>query len=447
MIEQANRDVDSFFLLGTYPTPPNIACAKVGSEAGIPIVTAGAAGVVVYEQRLRNIFGVMSPARGFLNNTLDMMLASEVSTSEVPSQPGHVSIPIPRNQKPNTFVFITSDDFGAIQDAITTSRYGKLEYGIDAESTLVAMKGEVIPGLKPASFKIDGLNQFRIVQQAGPPSSNPSDPGGTHNNPLIAYVHPESKEAADAIGKEFPKLLGMLDQFSKNNQAIDVISLTGHMPQGIAFVEAGAKVWPSPRNATYPKGIIMSVGPGNPAFTNDPRVGANARNLIGASVWSSRQRHYGHDEFIESQSFHDKFLAKFHREPSYLTAGAVVCGIVYEEAFRRAQTIEPKLVRDALQSISDSRVHHENFMAKGPIDLFYSRIDFRFDRDPKGVQGLNDKRPMGTVQLREVDGKISEVVIWPASLAQRSEQLVWPFPGFTAPNSKTRSLRVEEWKY
>lgn len=412
LIGDAEGDKVPLFFLGTYPTPPNIAAAAIAKEKKLPFVTAGAAGVVVYRQgqgmpSLDNIFGVMSPARGFLNGTMDMMLAD---TGVLPDD----------ETAPTTGVFITSDDFGAFQDAVTTARHVLGNY----RDEFSILDPEAING---------GFKAFRVEEI---PSEN-----HIPSFSLITYEHPETNAEIDLVQSEFPRLLRLIQEKLEP----ELVALTAHMPQAIDFAEAAAQVWPT-GSASIPKAIVLSVGPGNPSFSQQlARRGVSPENVLGASVWSPNQRQYGHDEFIESQTFREKFEAKFHKPPSYLTAGAVVCGLVYEEAFRRTKSISPEHVRTALQSISD---HAENSEAKGSIELFYSRIDFRDDAE---IRGLNDKRPLGTIQLQGAGERIHDVVLWPKSLRQDGRRLVYPFPGFKSTGSRSRLLspeqEVEQWKY
>jgi hypothetical protein len=104
------------------------------------------------------------------------------------------------------------------------------------------------------------------------------------------------------------------------------------------------------------------------------------------------------------------------REPSYLSAGATTCGLVYEEAFRRAGSIDREAVRLALTLTN--------------IDTFYSHIQF-------DCRGLNNDRPLVTIQLRKTGDEIRHVPLWPWNLAG-GNRAVWPFrwagPGGTAPS-------------
>ena len=413
MLDEAQRDKVPIFFLGTYPTPPNIPSGRVADNATIPFVTAGAAGVVVYEQaskrpQFSNVFGVMSPARGFLNGTVDMMFSENNMLPDGESPP-------------RSGVLITSDDFGAHQDAITTGRH------------LLQHYGDVF-----RIEEVDSLDEFEAFRLETIKATNE-----TPEFQLLVYTHPENNEQIEAVRTEFPSLLKLVSDKAQP----ELVALTAHMPQAIDFTIAAAPIWKT-GTTRIPKAIVLSVGPGNPYYVQQlHRKNVSPEHLLGASVWSSNQRQFGHDEFIEPKSFRDKFEARFHKNPSYLTAGAVTSGLVYEEAFRRAGTIESAAVRNALQSISD---HPANQLAAGSIELFYSRIDFR---DDDQIRGLNDRRPLGTIQLQSRDGSPLEedIVLWPASLAQPNVRLIYPFPGFAAPANpagfRAIDSSADQWKY
>jgi ABC-type branched-subunit amino acid transport system substrate-binding protein len=89
------------YLLGTYPSPPNLHCGKIANERGIPLVTASGAAEVIYDQGYKFVFGIMSSARAFLEGTLRKVLTL--------------------NPKPNTITFLSCDDPAASQDAKTTA--------------------------------------------------------------------------------------------------------------------------------------------------------------------------------------------------------------------------------------------------------------------------------------------------------------------------------------
>lgn len=413
MVDEARRDNVPIFFFGTYPTPPNIPSGRVADNSGIPFVTAGAAGVVVYEQsserpRFSSVFGVMSPARGFLNGTMDMMFSSDnvLPKGESP----------PRNG-----LLITSDDPGAYQDAVTTGKHLLQNYG--------------------KSFRLEGsgnLGEFKAFRLETIVATSESP-----EFPLLVYTHPETPEQIESIRTEFPSLLKMVTEETRP----ELVAMTAHLPQAIDFTMAAAGVW-TKSAAKKPKAIVLSVGPGNPSFVQQlHKRGIEPENILGASVWSSNQNQFGHDEFIDSKSFREKFEARFHKNPSYLTAGAVASGLVYQEAFRRAGTIESTTVRDALQSISD---HPANQLAAGSIELFYSRIDFR---DDGHIRGLNDQRPLGTIQLQKREGSSLEedIVLWPDSLSQPNAKLVYPFPGFVEPKNpagfNATDSSADQWKY
>jgi hypothetical protein len=135
------------------------------------------------------------------------------------------------------------------------------------------------------------------------------------------------------------------------------------------------------------------------------KLGPKAENMMGAAMWTYSQHSIGHDRFLTPARYAEAFRDRFVREPSYLAAGATTCGFVYEEAFRRANSIDPGAVRKALTN--------------GELDTFYSHIKL-------DGRGLNNDRPLITIQLRKTGDEIRHVPLWPANLSG-GNRAVWPF--------------------
>src|SRR5205807_7319665 len=104
---------------------------------------------------------------------------------------------------------------------------------------------------------------------------------------------------------------------------------------------------------------------------------------------------------ITPGEFARAFLERFSMKASYFSAGGYACGLVLEEALRRAGTLDSDRVRDEISSLS--------------INTFFAHVEF--DR-----RGLNDTKPMYTIQLRAKGEEFDEVILWPPQGA------VWPRP-------------------
>jgi len=276
-------------------------------------------------QGFRYMFGIMSPARGFLNESVAMTLQLD--------------------PRPKTIAFIACKDAASFQDARTTAQFA------------------LAKGLRLLTPKTMGLEV--------------ADPG------LLVYDH---------NNQNFDKYVDALKELNP-----DLIAHTGHVQEAIPFVEAAY------RHGLKPKAFLFSVGPAMPLFVE--KLGHKAENMIGAAMWTYSQISIGHDRFLTHALYQEAFRDRFVRESSYLAAGATACGLVYEEAFRRANSIGPEAVRMALTQVD--------------MDTFYSHI--RFDG-----RGLNNDRPLITIQLRQIGDEIRHVPLWPANLAGGNHAM-WPF--------------------
>ena len=317
------------FLLGTYPSPPNLFCARSAASAGIPVVTASGAANVIYEQELKNVFGIMSPANGFLVPTLQW-LASSVSP------------------RPRTLMFCACRDPAALGDARTT---------IEAARTM----------------------GFEIITPEN--SGFPIDPSGA------------------AV---FPHLTTQFGPYITAAQAAhpDVLIQTGHLPESVALVKEAA------RQNFVPMGMIFSVGPALWGFVD--QLGSLAQHMIGAAMWSSMQQSCGQDPFVLPSEFAKAFFSRYSMKASYLAAGAYACGLLYQHCLRLAQSADPAAVIQEL--------------ARVDLDYFYSHIEFN-------SHGLNERRPVITIQLRKLADGYAHVPLWPPEITGGTEP-VWPFPGW-----------------
>lgn len=326
------------FLVGTYPSPPNLHCGRVANERKIPFITASGAAGVIYSQGFDYVFGIMTAARGFLNDSFRMF-----STLTDP---------------PKSVMFISCKDPAARQDATTTAEF--------VRNTL----------------------RLQVIQ---PPSE--SAESDTPDVWLYDHLNSDFGKYVDAAVQHRP----------------DVLAITGHLPESVAVVKAVQRV-------NYaPKALLFSVGPAIPQFAE--QLGAQAEHMSGAAMWSSVQQSYGHDRFVRPEIFAQAFTDRYSRSPAYLAAGAMACGITFEEAFRRADSLNAAAVIQAL--------HASEF----GFESFYSRIEFN-------EQGLNEKRPLVTIQLRMMDGAMRHILLWPRHLAAGAK-MVWPFPGWDQTGEKT----------
>ncbi|WP_298898180.1 ABC transporter substrate-binding protein [uncultured Psychroserpens sp.] len=321
------------FMLGNYPSPPNLHAGKIANQHKVPYITASGAAGIIYEQGHDYVFGIMSSAKAFLEGTFQFL-------SQIDSPPKSV-------------LFLSCVDPAALQDARTTASIADNEHGL-----------EIVLPKNTENLDIDS------------------------EQPIIKFEHNQ---------QDFSSIITALASVS-----VDVISITGHLSESVAFIEQASK------QNINPKSFVFSVGPAIPEFSI--RLKDKAINMIGTAMWSSVQESYGHDRFITPKDFEMAFFKRYSKKPSYLAAGAVACGNVYEEAFRRANSINGT---DIILTLKQP-----DFI----MESFYSKIEFN-------KNGLNSKRPLITIQLRKIDGNLVHIPLWPKSLANKYK-IVYPFPGW-----------------
>jgi branched-chain amino acid transport system substrate-binding protein len=319
------------FLFGTYPSPPNLYSACAAASKGIPLVTASGAANMIYEKGLDNVFGIMSPANGFLVPTLQW-LASGLT-------------PVPK-----TLTVCACDDPAALGDALTTIEAAK-RIGFD------------IVVLENTGFRTDASGAAVF----------------THLNDQFGQFVAAARSARP-----------------------DVLIQTGHLKESVALVREAAA-----QNFT-PMGLIFSVGPALWGFSE--QLKSLAQNMIGAAMWSSMQQSCGQDPFVLPNEFAKAFFNRYSMKASYLAAGAYACGLLYQRCLQRAGSIDPAgIIRE---------------LARTQFDSFYSHIEFN-------DHGLNEHRPVITIQLQKSADGYSHVPVWPSDISGGA-QAVWPFPGWSS---------------
>lgn len=276
---------------------------------------------------------------------------------------GSIDVMTAQHPAPKTFVILSSDDPAALEDSVANSAYA-VQKGL----TQLTITGTLPQGIERVQAGIlvyhEGLTDFSAAMAA------------------IQALKP------------------------------DLFFTTGHEPASVAVVQASAKL------GFTPMGIGIAVGPALPIFVS--AVGSLAANLMGPGVWIPQLPYLGLDRFGTATNFALDYYNRYNLQASYLSAGAVACGLVYEDALRRAGTVAPAAVRDALAATS--------------LDTFYGPIAF-------GATGQSDKKPLVTFQIQQQNQKLTNVVLAPLNLAPNAVA-VWPFPGW-----KSRGLGAATFKY
>jgi len=150
------------------------------------------------------------------------------------------------------------------------------------------------------------------------------------------------------------------------------------------------------------------VGPSLPIFTQD--LGVSAQFMMGASQWAPSFNTQGYDRFVKSEYYAEAFEERYDLHPSYLSAGATTCGILFENAINQVQSLDPTTVRDSLAKTNTQTMF-------GPV---------KFDQ-----HGLNSVKPVATIQLINSGSQWDSRVIWPKNMVDSHKPAVWPFPGWS----------------
>jgi ABC-type branched-subunit amino acid transport system substrate-binding protein len=257
---------------------------------------------------------------------------------------------------PETFCMLSSDDPAAHEDALINAAYAKAR------------------GLR-IIFPPDPLPEGISVTQEG----------------VIVY----REGTAD-----FTPILRLLSARLLSETGPTMFFKTGHAPATLAVIEQAAEV------GFAPAGLGFAAGLGTPTLVH--AAGALAANVFGSTQWSSELTSLGFDRFGTAGLFASDYYQRYNMEASYLSAGAVACGLTFEDAIQRAGTIDRATVREAL--------------AATHLATFYGLIQFN-------ARGINESKPLLTIQLQQQGGRLVNAVLAPSEPAG-SAKAVWPFPGW-----------------
>jgi DNA-binding beta-propeller fold protein YncE/ABC-type branched-subunit amino acid transport system substrate-binding protein len=320
------------FLLGSYPTPPNLYIAELAHKYRIPMITATGAGEIIYNQGYDFVYGIMSPARVYLAGTIEVLLTEHA------------------NNKPRSAIFLSCNDPAALEDARKTAAF--------------------------AASK--GLQLLNI----------PETPGCTFiEDGVYAYAHNQ---------QDFTGIVKAI-----KHAAPDLFFNTGHLSESEFLLPAIAD------NNFAPKAIAFSVGPAIPSFRR--RFGKRSLYLFGSAQWNESVIIAGHDDMETPGNFARCFFDRFSMPASYFSAGGYACGIVLRNALTAAGSTDKELVNHQLKATDTT--------------TFFAHIAFDH-------RGLNDSKPIITVQIQETGAQksITEAPVYPKHLA--NHPTIYPFPGW-----------------
>jgi len=254
---------------------------------------------------------------------------------------------------PSTFCMLSSDDPAALEDALVSAEYA-------------AKQGMKI--VFPSHVPLPGV----LVTAEG----------------VVVYRE-------GLIGFE-----PILRLFAALNPAMFLAA--GHAPATLAILQQAARI------GFAPAGLSFAVGPGTPSVVR--AAGKLSANIFGPAQWIPQLPSIGCDRFGTAAQFAADFYRRYNMDASYLSAGAVACGLVYEDALRRAGTIDRNVVRDALASTH--------------LSTFYWLIEFN-------ERGINQRKPLFTIQVQQAGDRMTNAILAPDAFVG-STNPVWPFPGWQA---------------
>lgn len=202
-----------------------------------------------------------------------------------------------------------------------------------------------------------------------------------------------SKGMTVALYEEYPNAETNLTAQVTKAKALnpDLLLNSGHYAEATAIIKAAKEL------NVNPMGYGFSVGPSLPDWGSTLKNDGNF--VLGGSQWTSAVTYKGDDVFGNSKNFFDMFVKKYNVEPAYQAADGAACGIAFQKAIEKADSLDPKKVRDALAGLD--------------IMTFYGQIKFD-DR------GINIYKPMVVEQWQ--DGK--KTTVWPSNIAAAKPQ--WP---------------------
>ncbi|MDX0679885.1 ABC transporter substrate-binding protein [Sinorhizobium medicae] len=350
LAEALIKEDEAKFLFGTYPSPAHVGYAKVAEANERPLVIATGAGTEIYSPKYKYVFGIMSPARLYLAGTV------EVVRMLVPSDTP-------------TVAFLSCQDFAALEDAKATAQFALL-------------KGFTVRSLKTPPELPEGFKKELV--EAKTPS------GQDVQVEILTY--PDGHKEYEGVLRRMATELDL-----------DLCLATGHLGESVALVLQATK------EAFFPRGFGLSVGPALASFRGQVAgQGVSPEHLLGAAQWTDRAPVVGQDMFVTPGEFARAFFDRFSMKASYFSAGGFACGLVLQEALRRAGTASGEAVAAEVRKLD--------------IDTFFARI--RFDE-----RGLNTTKPMYTIQLRQNGSEFDEVILWPPQGG------VWPKPAPVASQS------------
>jgi branched-chain amino acid transport system substrate-binding protein len=140
-----------------------------------------------------------------------------------------------------------------------------------------------------------------------------------------------------------------------------------------------------------PQVTTMIAGPAYQEFART--VGPLAENITSMSWWHPAVRYKGKDVFGSTEAFNAAWAKKYGDEADYVEASSAVDGAIIQLGIETANSIDPKMVRDAIAALN--------------VEAFYGKVKF-------GATGQINSLEPPVFQLQ--GGK--PVLLWPSVIKQ-----------------------------
>lgn len=186
----------------------------------------------------------------------------------------------------------------------------------------------------------------------------------------------------------------MLIQVQKANP--DWILITGYAEDGLQSIKQLKEL------NVEPKMLTMIAGAAYKEFIDG--LGKDSEYITTACWWHQSVGYEGDDVFKTSANFASIYEAKYGALPDYPVASAASVGCIYSQAIEKANSLDPKAVRDVMDE--------ETF------STFFAPIKF-------ADSGIGDGYIPPVMQI--IDGK--QNVLYPDDI--KTVDLVYPMPGWS----------------
>ncbi len=188
------------------------------------------------------------------------------------------------------------------------------------------------------------------------------------------------------------------------NAKPDVILMASFTPDAILLTNAMAQMKVGAK-------AIMASGGGHASQAFIKGTGKNCGNIFDISSWEPDMNRPG------IATLNAEFKKRYTFDLTAETVDAFVSVYVIADALERAQSTDPKEIRDALADTNLCR-------GKGNqgIDVAsYNCVEF-------DKTGQNKNARFVVVQFRDINGSMERVTVWPSYLARKDFKPVFPMP-------------------